>query len=192
MSDYQKDAVSGQRFVTVSDNLQVNEVVVDRFGPLKGFVYHTPIPKNVAGALAIFGGDEGAMLDALASKVQAMVYVRVANKLKTLLPQDQKEGETTRTWLDRHVAEIEAIKLENPVLFGIEDAQTFKPGERELTPAGLIRLLGKTQQAASKDLAEGRMEDAVKKFSEIAEIMQRINAYTELLRKQAESDSQDA
>jgi len=36
--EYQKDTVSGQRFVPVSDNLQVNEVVVDREGPLKGFV----------------------------------------------------------------------------------------------------------------------------------------------------------
>lgn len=188
--EYQKDATTGQRFVNVNDNLQISEVVVDREGPLKGFVYHVPIPKNVAGALAIFGGDEAAMLDALSSKVQAMVYVRAANKLRGLLPPDQKEGESVRNWMDRHVTEIEDVKLNNPVLFSVEDAQAFKPGERELTPAGLVRLLGKTQIEAQKALGEGRMADAISKFEQVKEIVERITAYTDALKKQAENEAE--
>lgn len=185
--EYSKDATTGQRNVSINDNLQVNEIVVDREGPLKGFVYHVPVPKNVAGALAIFGGDEAAMLDALSSKVQAMVYVRAANKLRAILTADQKENESIRNWMDRHSAEIEAARLSSPVLFSVDDAVQFRPGERELTPAGLVRLLGKTQVEAQKALSEGNMALAIEKFEAVKAIVERITAYTEALKKQAEA-----
>lgn len=183
---YEKDPISGVRTVNVSEHLAVEESVITREGLFKGFVYHVPSPKTLNGALQLFGGDEGSLLDALARVLSQMVYARAMSKLRSKVVADQREDETVKAWLERHSDDIESLKLTDPILIGVEDAVNFKPGERELTPSGIIRALGKAQTLATKLLGEGKIADAMQQFTRIQELTAQLTAITDQLRKQSE------
>jgi len=183
---YEKDPISGVRTVNVSEHLAVEESVITREGLFKGFVYHVPSPKTLNGALQLFGGDEGSLLDALARVLSQMVYARAMSKLRSKVVADQREDETVKAWLERHSDDIESLKLTDPILIGVEDAVNFKPGERELTPSGIIRALGKAQTFATKLLGEGKIADAMQQFTRIQELTAQLTAITDQLRKQSE------
>lgn len=184
--NYEKDPVSGQRSVTINDNLKVVESVITREGLFKGFTYHQPRATTLAGALALFGNDEQALLEGLDRVFSQMAYARAMSRLRSRLPQDQREDETVRQWLERHADEVESLKLSDPILLSVEDAATFKPGERELTPAGIVRALGKAQALAMKLIGEGKISEATEQFAIVASLTEKFSAAMELLKKQAE------
>lgn len=183
--EYKKDELSGTRYVEVSDTLNVDENVISREGLFKGFAYHVPTPKTLAGALQVFGGDEGAMIDALARTINNMVYIRAIAKLRNKLTQDQGKDEKVKVWQARHKDEIESLKKTDPVLFSIEDALNFRPGERELTPAGLVRQIGKAMTEATKLMSSGKLAEATKAFAKVEELTKRFQAINEQLQAQA-------
>lgn len=177
-AQYATDPGSDSRFVAVNDNLRIDEVVMGRDGLLKGFVYHAPHALTLAGALAICRNDEALFLDIFNSKVANMCYARAGSRLRNRLPQDIGEGEKVKSWLNRHKDDIEEQKLSDPVLFSLEDAYTFAPGERELTPAGILRQINKLTVEANKLLAAGKAADAVAKFGEVSTLLERFKAAT--------------
>jgi hypothetical protein len=176
---YEKDPVSGTRFVSINNNLRVTEEVITREGILKGFVYHTPDPQNISGAMSVFNNDENALLDAVRGRLGQMVYARMLSRLRSKLPQDQGEKESTKDWMKRHSQVIESLKLTDPVVFSIEDAETFRPGERELTPSGILRSINKLQTEGARLLNEGKIQDAVKVFDQVKVYLEKFSQYTD-------------
>ena len=190
--ELQRDPVANERFVLVEDDkLKLVEAQINREkSEYKGVTYFRPEYKDIGYALARLGADT--VLDLLNAKLAAQVSLRVGARIEAdiaerVLPDPTKNivGESEEAYNARRKAKIAEIILKNPVVFSIEDAYNYVPGERELSMAGIVRKIGKLMAAGTAYFAQGKHADGIACFDEVKGLNERLTVLMQKARDEA-------
>lgn len=163
---YKEDPIEKIRYVEVSDSVRVDEVVVSREGPFKGLIIHNIRLANTGAAVEKYS--EETTVGLINTRLGNLQYIKAINRLKAKLSEDKN------SWPQ----EVARLTETNKVIFSIEDALEFVPGERELTLKQLGLLVNKANKDAYDQMNSGdvvKAKETMELAFQLMERMQKMN-----------------
>lgn len=171
---YQEDPSTKQRFVVVDDGYKVVEELITREGSLlKGFTWHRQEFDSASKAIEILGDET--VRDIINDRVAQLTYIRAVGGVK-----GQLTGDDEAAWK----VQLENLFPTDKNIFSVEQAMQFKPGERELSPKRLSKLIATAFSNYRKLLQSGKREEAKKELDLFNSLMEKMASAAEAAEKQ--------
>lgn len=135
---------------------------------LAGFSFYYPEFESLGAAVDQYG--EGKVLEMVNSKIAFAIRTKAQNNMK-------KEAGESDDDFDNRLREN--IEQGNIVILTPEDAEAWKPGDREVTSeSGIIKKMKEAMEAAKKAHKEGKLELKAVKVNEAKEFKRQLDELT--------------
>ena len=174
---YIKDVSTGQEYIKKEGFKILKNLITKEKSPIKGCHWHSIEVETPGVAIERYG--EGTVTDLINQGLRARTYTKIVNGIKSELPAEKSE----------HAAYWKKV-CQHPELFGVEDALSYKPGERDQSPVMLGKKLTELFTANAEAARARDLEKMNQISAQINEVMAKIQALakeqTELVDELAE------